>query len=69
METTQSVERDSLTVPARFANLSALKLSSPAPHVLLITLNRPHALNVFTTEMEEEMRRALEWVDNDDMIW
>ncbi|KIP08299.1 hypothetical protein PHLGIDRAFT_104554 [Phlebiopsis gigantea 11061_1 CR5-6] len=56
-------------IPAALSRLATLKLSSPADHVLLVTLNRPQALNVFNTEMEEDMGRVMQWADDDRYIW
>ena len=56
-------------IPARLSSLATLKLSCPADHVLLVTLNRPKALNVFNAEMEEEMGRVLQWADDDEYMW
>ena len=58
-----------LRIPASLTNLRTLKLAGPRKHVLLVTLNRPEALNVFTEEMEGEMGQVLEWADRDDQIW
>lgn len=58
-----------LSIPTTLSRLATLELSVPAEHVLLITLNRPKALNVFNEEMEEEMRRVMEWVDEDTRVW
>lgn len=33
-----------------------LKIDRPDPHVMLVTLNRPEAMNAFNTRMGEEMR-------------
>lgn len=40
-------------------------LSSPAPHVLLVTLNRPKQLNAFLRQMHFELDQLWEWYDNE----
>lgn len=68
-EGTRAASGRVLSIPATLSGLATLELSFTAEHVLLITLNRPKALNVFNEEMEEEMRRVLEWVDEDAGVW
>ena len=47
----------------------AILLSQPAPHVSLLTLNRPERLNALTRETVAELNRALDRVAADDDCW
>src|SRR4051812_22271063 len=52
----------SVSTAARIAGMTAYETilqSRPAEHVVLITLNRPHAANAFNTRMAEELGAAL----------
>ncbi|KAI9851084.1 MAG: hypothetical protein M1838_004516 [Thelocarpon superellum] len=40
-------------------------LSFPAPHILLVTLNRPKALNCINTAGHEELDAVWSWLDNE----
>ncbi|KAI0093311.1 ClpP/crotonase-like domain-containing protein [Irpex rosettiformis] len=44
---------------------STIALSFPEKHVLLLTFNRPKALNVLTQTMEEEIGRAMDWFEKE----
>ncbi|KAI0700912.1 ClpP crotonase [Cytidiella melzeri] len=44
---------------------TAILLSFPARHVLLLTLNRPKAYNAVTQTMEEEIGRVMDWFDDE----
>ncbi|PFH47580.1 hypothetical protein AMATHDRAFT_67495 [Amanita thiersii Skay4041] len=46
-----------------------LRLSFPAEHVLLLTLNRPKALNAMTPGMEQDLKQALDWFENEPHLW
>ena len=46
-----------------------IKVSFPAEHVLLITLNRPKALNAMTPEMDASIDRILTWAEEEPGIW
>ncbi|KIY71274.1 ClpP/crotonase [Cylindrobasidium torrendii FP15055 ss-10] len=41
----------------------------PIPHVLLLTLNRPEALNSVTPQQQQELRLVLDWFDVTDELW
>jgi enoyl-CoA hydratase/carnithine racemase len=45
------------------------KISFPAKHVLLITLNRPDTLNAMTPEMAGDITRLMDWFDNEPELW
>jgi enoyl-CoA hydratase/carnithine racemase len=40
-------------------------LSFPAPHVLLVTLNRPRDLNCINSQGNAELHEVWEWMDNE----
>ena len=42
-----------------------ITVTVPAPHVCLVTLNRPEAANAFNTRMAEELTRLFEGLDLD----
>ncbi|GJE86230.1 enoyl-CoA hydratase/carnithine racemase [Phanerochaete sordida] len=46
-----------------------IKVSFPAEHVLLLTLNRPKALNAMTPAMDADIDRILTWVEEVPSIW
>lgn len=46
-----------------------IKVSFPAEHILLITLNRPKALNAMTPDMDADIDRILTWVEDEPSIW
>ncbi|KAG6891628.1 hypothetical protein C0992_001313 [Termitomyces sp. T32_za158] len=48
---------------------SELKVDFPADHVLLLTLNRPRSLNAMTPTMGEDLRRVLDWFENEPQLW
>ena len=56
-------------VPSHLLSLGNVKISMPRKYVLLVTMSRPKALNVFTEEMEDEMRQVMEWAEADNGIW
>ena len=43
-----------------FKDFATLALSTPEPHVLLVTLNRPEAANAFNTQMAEDLLALFE---------
>lgn len=55
-----------LAVPAHSAELL---VSFPAPHVLLLTLNRPQALNAMTPTLEADLYNVLRWFDDEPSLW
>ncbi|KAJ7104521.1 enoyl-CoA hydratase/carnithine racemase [Mycena belliarum] len=44
-------------------------ISFPQPHVLLLTLNRPKSLNALTPQMADDMRRVLNWFEDEPAMW
>lgn len=40
-------------------------LSFPAPHVLLVTLNRPRDLNCINSKGNDELHEVWEWMDGE----
>lgn len=46
-----------------------LLVDFPADHVLLLTLNRPKALNAMTPQMTTDLERVLDWFDNEPSLW
>ncbi|KAL9716699.1 hypothetical protein Ac2012v2_001152 [Leucoagaricus gongylophorus] len=46
-----------------------LKVSIPDEHVLLITLNRPKSLNAMTPTMTEDLKRVLDWFEQEPELW
>lgn len=48
---------------------SQLKVEFPADHVLLLTLNRPQSLNAMTPTMAEDLRRVLDWFEDEPQLW
>lgn len=56
--TSTSPDRNSATLPTLSEQV---KTSIPCDHVLLITLNRPKSLNAMTPQMEDDLRKLLNW--------
>lgn len=46
-----------------------LLVSFPADKVLLLTLNRPEALNAISPSLEAELRTLLQWFDSEPNLW
>ena len=46
-----------------------VQASHAAPHVLLILLNRPEAMNAISREMEADLTRLLNWFQDDNDYW
>jgi enoyl-CoA hydratase/carnithine racemase len=46
-----------------------IQASHAAPHVLLILLNRPEAVNVMSREMEASLTLLLNWFQDYDDYW
>ncbi|KAH9837336.1 enoyl-CoA hydratase/carnithine racemase [Rhodofomes roseus] len=46
-----------------------IKVSFPQDHVMLLTLNRPKALNAVSPTMKEAIERVLDWFDNETSLW
>ncbi|KAG5340519.1 hypothetical protein C0989_001329 [Termitomyces sp. Mn162] len=51
------------------AHSSELKVDFPADHVLLLTFNRPQSLNAMTPTMSEDLRRVLDWFEDEPQLW
>lgn len=56
-----------MTTPPKHSN--ELLLEFPAEHVLLITFNRPKALNAMTYEMTVELEKVLDWFNEEPTLW
>ncbi|KAJ7472290.1 enoyl-CoA hydratase/carnithine racemase [Mycena galericulata] len=41
----------------------------PKEHILLLTLNRPKSLNALTPQMEDDLRRVLNWFEEEPSLW
>lgn len=46
-----------------------LILSTPAPHVLMMKMNRPRQLNAMSYGMEQDMRKTLDWFEGEPSLW
>ena len=46
-----------------------LIVSLPAPHTLLLTLNRPEALNAVSPQLSDSIDRILSWAEQEGEIW
>lgn len=46
-----------------------LKVTFPEDHVLLLTLNRPKSLNAMTPQMTEDLKRVLDWFEEEPELW
>ncbi|KAJ7754487.1 enoyl-CoA hydratase/carnithine racemase [Mycena metata] len=44
-------------------------VSFPKDHVLLLTLHRPKSLNALTPQMTEDLRRVLNWFEDEPSLW
>ncbi|KAG6813708.1 hypothetical protein H0H92_008115 [Tricholoma furcatifolium] len=55
-----------LTPPA---HSNELIVEFPADHVLLLTFNRPKALNAMTPTMTEDLRKVLDWFETEPQLW
>ncbi|KAG7439357.1 enoyl-CoA hydratase [Guyanagaster necrorhizus] len=56
-------------MPSQPPHSSELVLGFPSPHVLLLTLNRPDALNSVTVELADELRTVLDWFERETKLW
>jgi len=59
----------SLPIQLPFELSSLIQASHAAPHVLLILLNRPEAMNAISREMEASLTLLLNWFQNNDDYW
>lgn len=57
------------TDPTPPAHSAELLVSFPAPNVLLLTLNRPKALNAMTPTLEADLYNVLRWFDDEPSLW
>lgn len=46
-----------------------VKVAFPTPHVLLLTFNRPKALNAMTPTMSSDMKKLLDWFEDEPELW
>lgn len=46
-----------------------IKVSFPAEHVLLLTLNRPRNLNAMTPQMSQDLKNLLDWFEEEADLW
>ena len=46
-----------------------IQASGAAPHILLILLNRPEAMNAMSREMEASLKLLLSWFQDSDDYW
>jgi enoyl-CoA hydratase/carnithine racemase len=46
-----------------------LILSTPAPHILMMKMNRPRQLNAMSYGMEQDMKKTLEWFEEEPSLW
>ncbi|KAF8346096.1 enoyl-CoA hydratase/carnithine racemase [Amanita rubescens] len=59
----------SLDPPSPPSVSDELRLDFPAEHVLLLTLNRPWALNAMTPTMAHDLGRVLNWFEGEPRLW
>ncbi len=48
---------------------SHLILTTPAPHVLQMTFNRPKQLNAMTDALENDIHHVFSWFENEPSLW
>ncbi|KIJ97039.1 hypothetical protein K443DRAFT_106217 [Laccaria amethystina LaAM-08-1] len=46
-----------------------LLVSFPSNHVLQITLNRPKSLNAMTPQMSDDLKKVLDWFEDEPSLW
>ncbi|KAI8981161.1 enoyl-CoA hydratase/carnithine racemase [Trametes punicea] len=46
-----------------------IKVSFPQEHVMLLTFNRPKSLNAVTPTMTEDIKRVMDWFDEEPSLW
>lgn len=56
-------------VPQPPAHSDELKVAFPQDHVMLLTLNRPKALNAVSPTMKGDIERVLDWFDSEPSLW
>ena len=51
------------------AHSNEVKVSFPQDHVMLLTFNRPKALNAVTPNMTDDVKKIMDWFDNEPGLW
>ena len=51
------------------AHSDEIVVSFPQEHVMLLTLNRPKALNAITPTMNADIKNILNWFDEEPSLW
>lgn len=51
------------------AHSEELVVELPSEHVLLLIFNRPNALNAMTPRMTDDLRRVLDWFEQEPELW
>ncbi|KAL6304903.1 enoyl-CoA hydratase/carnithine racemase [Sparassis latifolia] len=51
------------------AHSNEVRVAIPQAHVLLLTFNRPKALNAMTPTMTEDIKNILDWFENEPSLW
>ncbi|KDR85919.1 hypothetical protein GALMADRAFT_235082 [Galerina marginata CBS 339.88] len=46
-----------------------VKVAFPVDHVLLLTFNRPKTLNAMTPQMSEDLKKLLDWFEDEADLW
>ena len=54
-------------IPPKHSN--ELKVSFPAEHVIVLTMNRPKTLNSMSRQLENDIRVTLNWFDDSPNLW
>lgn len=54
-------------IPPKHSN--ELKVSFPAEHVIVLTMNRPKTLNSMSRQLENDIRVILNWFDDSPNLW
>ncbi|KAA1471464.1 ClpP/crotonase [Dentipellis sp. KUC8613] len=56
------------TVPCP-SHSDEVKTSFPQDHVMVISFNRPRSLNAMTPQMESDIKKLLDWFDEEPGLW
>ncbi|OCH88745.1 enoyl-CoA hydratase/carnithine racemase [Obba rivulosa] len=51
------------------AHSNEVKISFPREHVMLLTFNRPKALNAMTSTMVSDIKNILDWFEQEPYLW
>lgn len=51
------------------AHSELVKVAFPVPHVLLLSLNRPSALNAMSQAMHADINAMLDWFEHEPELW